>query len=174
MTANQPGTGDKIAVGTQMDGNRVRDAILAECLPRVAAVRERCGRPPGLAVILAGDNPASEVYVRNKIRACGELGIFSETLKPAEGVTTGELVEMVEALNARAEIDGILVQLPLPKGVDAQKVLLTVNAARMWMAFIRAISVGWRLGGWGRKRALRRGLWSYCGGMRFRSRGRTR
>ena len=61
-----------------LDGNRVRDEILEECRPRVAAL----SRPPGLAVILAGHNPASEVYVRNKVKACAELGIYSETLTP--------------------------------------------------------------------------------------------
>ena len=117
-------------MNTLMDGNRVRDEILAELRPRVEGVRARLARPPGLAVILAGNNPASEVYVGKKVRACGELGIFSESLRVPAAVTTAELVEMVEELNRRAEIDGILVQLPLPKQVDAQAVLLTVDAAK--------------------------------------------
>ncbi len=85
-----------------------------------------CGRPPGLAVVLAGNNPASEIYVRNKIKACQELGIYSESLTPPETVTTDELLEMVEQLNGRADIDGILVQLPLPAQVDAKRILLAV------------------------------------------------
>ncbi len=117
-------------MNTLIDGNRVRDAILVECAPRVRALAERYGRPPGLAVILAGNNPASEVYVRNKIRACGQLGILSETLRPTQEVTTAELLEMVEALNLRGDIDGILVQLPLPAQVDAQAVLLSVSPAK--------------------------------------------
>jgi methylenetetrahydrofolate dehydrogenase (NADP+)/methenyltetrahydrofolate cyclohydrolase len=117
-------------MNTLLDGNRVRDAILAECRPRVERIVERLGRPPGLAVILAGNNPASEVYVRHKIRTCGELGIYSESLRLPDSVTTEELLGLVEGLNARAEIDGILVQLPLPGNVDAQKVLLSVEAAK--------------------------------------------
>jgi methylenetetrahydrofolate dehydrogenase (NADP+) / methenyltetrahydrofolate cyclohydrolase len=117
-------------MNTLIDGTRVRDAILSECRPRVERLVERFGRPPGLAVILAGNNPASEVYVRNKIRACKELGIFSETLRPPSSVSTAELLEMVEALNLRGEIDGILVQLPLPAHVDSQAVLLSVSAAK--------------------------------------------
>lgn len=117
-------------MNTLIDGNRVRDAILAECLPRVQSLIQRFGRPPGLAVILAGDNPASEVYVRNKIRACAQLGILSETLRPSASATTAELLGLVESLNLRAEIDGILVQLPLPAQVDSQQVLLSVSAAK--------------------------------------------
>ena len=108
-----------------LDGKRIRDEILQECAPRVERLKSR-GRPPGLAVILAGDNPASEIYVRNKVKACSELGIYSEKLTPPETVTTQELLAMVDELNARPEIDGVLVQLPLPKQVDAQQVLLRV------------------------------------------------
>ena len=71
-----------------LDGNRVRDQILSELRPRVAALP----RPPGLAVVLVGHNPASEIYVRNKIKACDDLGIRSETLRPPESVTTEELL----------------------------------------------------------------------------------
>jgi len=110
-----------------LDGNKVRDQILAELKPRVERIAEAIGRPPGLAVILAGDNAASEVYVRNKTRASAQLGIYSETLTPTAGVTTAELLGLVRTLNEREDIDGILVQLPLPAGVDAQQVLLAVN-----------------------------------------------
>lgn len=113
-------------MNTLMDGNGVRDAILGECRPRVERIVERLGRPPGLAVILAGNNAASEIYVRHKIRTCGELGIFSESLRVPDSTTTEELLRMVEELNGREEIDGILVQLPLPAHVDAQKILLSV------------------------------------------------
>lgn len=105
-----------------LDGNHVRDQILAELAPRVAAA----SRPPGLAVILVGHNPASEVYVRNKVKACAAIGIYSETLTPPETITTEELLAEVERLNQRPEIHGILVQLPLPKQVDAKRVLLAI------------------------------------------------
>jgi methylenetetrahydrofolate dehydrogenase (NADP+)/methenyltetrahydrofolate cyclohydrolase len=112
-----------------LDGNRVRDEIMNELKPRVAALAARV-RPPGLAVVLAGHNPASEIYVRNKVRACQELGVRSETLTPPDSVSTEELLGMVAELNARPEVDGILVQLPLPPQVDARLVVAAVAPAK--------------------------------------------
>jgi len=109
-----------------LDGARVRDEIKAELKPRVEALAA-LGRPPGLAVVLAGHNPASEIYVRNKIKSCEDLGIYSETLRPGESVTTAELLESIGRLNSRPEIDGILVQLPLPPHVDSKRILLAVS-----------------------------------------------
>jgi methylenetetrahydrofolate dehydrogenase (NADP+)/methenyltetrahydrofolate cyclohydrolase len=109
-----------------LDGNHVRDQIKAECLPRVERVRAHAGRAPGLAVVLVGNNPASQVYVRGKTKTAGELGIWSETITPPADITTEELRELIRGLNNRPEIDGILVQLPLPKQIDEQKVLLEV------------------------------------------------
>lgn len=106
-----------------LDGSRVRDAILEESKPRVAALP----RPPGLAVVLAGHDPASEIYVRNKVKACSEVGIHSEKFTPPAAVTTEELLDLVEDLNRRPEIDGILVQMPLPPQVDSKRVLLAVS-----------------------------------------------
>ncbi|MGH9719876.1 MAG: bifunctional 5,10-methylenetetrahydrofolate dehydrogenase/5,10-methenyltetrahydrofolate cyclohydrolase [Bryobacteraceae bacterium] len=110
-------------MGQILDGSVVRDAIQAACAPRV----KRLSRPPGLAVILAGNNPASEIYVRNKVKACAELGIHSEKLTPPAAVTTAELIAMVEELNRRDDIDAILVQMPLPAQVDAKAVLARVS-----------------------------------------------
>src|ERR1039457_4011452 len=112
-----------------LDGNRVRDAIKRELKPRVEALAA-AGRPPGLAVVLAGNNPASEIYVRNKIKACHDLGIYSESITPADRVSTEEMLEVVRGLNERADIDGILVQLPLPKQVDTKRILLAVEPAK--------------------------------------------
>ena len=109
-----------------LDGNRVRDEIKAELKPRIAALTAR-GRAPGLAVVLAGHNPASEIYVRNKIKACHDLGIHSESITPPQTITTAELLAIVAGLNARTEIDGILVQLPLPPQVDTKRILLAVS-----------------------------------------------
>jgi methylenetetrahydrofolate dehydrogenase (NADP+)/methenyltetrahydrofolate cyclohydrolase len=92
----------------------------------VERVRAHSGRAPGLAVILAGDDPASQIYVRGKTKTAADLGIYSETITPPASVTTDELLEMVRDLNTRPEIDGILVQLPLPAQVDSQRVLLSV------------------------------------------------
>ncbi len=102
----------------------VQQEILSRLKPRI----QKLGRPPGLAVVLVGHDPASEIYVRSKIKACAELGIFSEKLTPPETATTEELVARVEELNGRSDIDGILVQIPLPKHVDARRVLETVAA----------------------------------------------
>ena len=109
-----------------LDGNRVRDEIKAELKPRISTLTAK-GRPPGLAVVLVGNNPASEIYVRNKLKTCGDLGIHSETLRPPESVSTGELLAVIDALNARDDLDGILVQLPLPPQVDSKRVLLAVS-----------------------------------------------
>jgi methylenetetrahydrofolate dehydrogenase (NADP+)/methenyltetrahydrofolate cyclohydrolase len=107
-----------------LHGMAVQHEILSRLKPRI----QKLGRPPGLAVVLVGHDPASEIYVRAKIKACAELGIFSEKLTPPEMATTEELVTLVEELNGRSDIDGILVQMPLPKHVDARRVLETVAA----------------------------------------------
>lgn len=108
-----------------LSGTWVRDEILKELQPRVERLRET-RRPPGLAVILAGSNPASQIYVRNKVKACQALGIASEQHIRPDTVTTEELVALVDSLNRREEIDGILVQTPLPPQVDTGRVLLAV------------------------------------------------
>jgi len=107
-----------------LHGMAVQQEILSRLKPRI----QKLGRPPGLAVVLVGHDPASEIYVRSKVKACAELGIFSEKLTPAETATTEELVALVEELNGRSDTDGILVQMPLPKHVDARRVLETVAA----------------------------------------------
>ena len=112
-----------------LDGNRVRDDIKSELKPRVDALAAR-GRPPGLAVVLVGHHPASEIYVRNKIKTCHDLGIHSESITPPDSISTTELLAIVEGLNARPEIDGILVQLPLPPHIDTKRILMAVAPAK--------------------------------------------
>jgi methylenetetrahydrofolate dehydrogenase (NADP+)/methenyltetrahydrofolate cyclohydrolase len=102
-----------------LDGKKVRDEIFAELRPRI----ERLSRPPGLAVVLVGDDPASQIYVRNKVRACADLGIASFEIRPPATSTTEELIEIIDDLNARLEVDAILVQVPLPAQVNARAVL---------------------------------------------------
>jgi methylenetetrahydrofolate dehydrogenase (NADP+) / methenyltetrahydrofolate cyclohydrolase len=109
-----------------LDGNRVRDDIIGELKPRVDALAAQ-GRPPGLAVVMVGHNPASGIYVRNKIKVCHDLGIYSESITPPDSISTAELLAIVLALNARPEIDGILVQLPLPPRVDTKRILMAVT-----------------------------------------------
>jgi methylenetetrahydrofolate dehydrogenase (NADP+) / methenyltetrahydrofolate cyclohydrolase len=109
-----------------MDGNRVRDQIKEELRPRIARLIA-AGSPPGLAVVLVGNDPASEIYVRSKIKTSQDLGMCSEKIAPPETVTTEELLAIVNELNAREAVDGILVQLPLPSHVDTQRILLAVS-----------------------------------------------
>jgi methylenetetrahydrofolate dehydrogenase (NADP+) / methenyltetrahydrofolate cyclohydrolase len=109
-----------------LDGIRVREQIKDELRGRVNALREGF-RPPGLAVVLVGDHAASAIYVRNKVKACEDLSIYSETITPPASIDTEALLAIVEDLNARDDIDGILVQMPLPPQVDSKRVL---NAIR--------------------------------------------
>ena len=111
---------------TILDGNLVREEIKAECRPRVEKIIARAGRPPGLAVVLVGNNPASQVYVSSKTKTAADLGMLSETITPPASISTEELLGIIETLNARPEIDGILVQLPLPPQIDSQRTLLAV------------------------------------------------
>lgn len=112
-----------------LDGKKIRDQIMSEWKERVAELAAS-RRPPGLVVVLTGNDPASEIYVRNKVKACEEMGIYSEKHTPDSSVTTEELLALIESLNRRAEIDGILVQMPLPAQVDSRKVLHAIDPAK--------------------------------------------
>jgi methylenetetrahydrofolate dehydrogenase (NADP+)/methenyltetrahydrofolate cyclohydrolase len=109
-----------------LDGTKIAAQIRAEVGEEVKQLTAN-GLRPGLAVVLVGHNPASEIYVRSKVKACEELGILSEKIAPPESSTTEELLALVDELNRREDIDGILVQLPLPSHVDSKKVLLAVS-----------------------------------------------
>jgi methylenetetrahydrofolate dehydrogenase (NADP+)/methenyltetrahydrofolate cyclohydrolase len=108
-----------------LDGISIAGQIKSELVAEVEAARGR-GYVPGLAVILVGEVPASQVYVRSKVKTCGELGIYSEMHTPPASVTTEELLALVASLNARDNIDGILIQLPLPPHVDTTRLLEAV------------------------------------------------
>lgn len=105
-----------------LDGVAVREQIKAELRSRIERLRAS-HRAPGLAVVLVGEDPGSAIYVRNKVKTCEELGIYSEKITPPVSITTNGLLEIVEGLNRREEIDGILVQMPLPGHVDSKRVL---------------------------------------------------
>ena len=109
-----------------LDGVAIAAEIKAEVAEEVRAL-ESVGVIPGLAVVLVGHVAASEIYVRSKVKACAELGIASETHTPPESVTTEELLALIAELNARESVDGILVQLPLPKHVDTKRLLESVS-----------------------------------------------
>lgn len=112
-----------------LNGTKIAQDIRGELAAEVKSMAA-AGVRPGLAVVLVGHDPASEIYVRGKVKACEEVGIHSEKLTPPESSTTEELLAVVDELNQRDDVDGILVQLPLPNQVDAKKVLLAVDPAK--------------------------------------------
>ena len=112
-----------------LDGIKIRDQIKQELLEQIHDLKA-AGITPGLAAVQVGSNPASQIYVRSKVKMCATLGLFSEkTELPAEA-TTDEVLRLISKLNQRDDIDGILVQLPLPPKVDTKRVLLAVSPAK--------------------------------------------
>lgn len=110
-----------------LDGKTTASTVRNELAREISLARERGIRAPGLAVILAGDDPASQVYVRNKQKACAEVGILSfPYILPAK-VAQEDLLKLIEELNNRADVDGILLQLPLPADIEAKKCLLAID-----------------------------------------------
>ena len=112
-----------------LDGAAIAAEIKREVAEEVRALA-RLGVRPGLAAVLVGSVPASQIYVRSKVAACAELGLYSDLIAPADSVTTEEMMDAVAALNSRDDIDGILIQLPLPKQVDAKALLDAVLPAK--------------------------------------------
>jgi methylenetetrahydrofolate dehydrogenase (NADP+)/methenyltetrahydrofolate cyclohydrolase len=108
-----------------LNGVEIAAAIKAEVAAEVRELKA-AGVTPGLAVVLVGNVAASEIYVRSKVKACAELGIWSEMLTPPETITTGEMLALIGELNMRDEVDGILIQLPLPRHVDTRRLLEAV------------------------------------------------
>jgi len=117
---------EKTGMGRVLDGTTIAAAIKTEVAEEVKLLAARSIRP-GLAAVLVGHVPASEIYVRSKVKTCGELGLFSEMIEPPETVTTEEMLDLITKLNARDDIDGILIQLPLPKHVNAKLLLDSVD-----------------------------------------------
>jgi methylenetetrahydrofolate dehydrogenase (NADP+)/methenyltetrahydrofolate cyclohydrolase len=112
-----------------LDGAAIAAAIKEEVAEEVRALAGQ-GIRPGLAAVLVGHVPASEIYVRSKVQTCADLGLYSELITPADTVTTGEMLDLVRSLNNRDEIDGILIQLPLPAQVDTKALLDAVDPAK--------------------------------------------
>src|SRR6202158_1049818 len=112
-----------------LSGNAIRDQIYGELAQEISALAA-VGIRPGLAAVLVGENAASQIYVRSKIAACEQLGLGSWLHRPPATVSTEEMLALVEELNARDDVDGILVQLPLPAQVDAKRVLEGVDPAK--------------------------------------------
>ena len=114
---------------TLIDGNALSKQLREDVAARTAALKAR-GLTPGLAVVLVGDNPASQVYVRNKVKACSDAGLHSVLEKYEVTMTEAELLQRVDALNNDPAIHGILVQLPLPAHIDAHKVIEAISPAK--------------------------------------------
>jgi methylenetetrahydrofolate dehydrogenase (NADP+) / methenyltetrahydrofolate cyclohydrolase len=112
-----------------LDGAPIAAAIKQEVAEEVRELAAR-GVRPGLAAVLVGHVPASEIYVRSKVQACAELGLYSDLITPSADVTTESMLTLVADLNARDDVDGILIQLPLPPQVDAKALLDAVDPAK--------------------------------------------
>ena len=115
--------------GQVLDGKKINREILEELGPRIEALGRK-KRRPALAVVLVGEDPASQIYVRNKIRTCHELGIKSFDVTPAASITTEELNNIIQNFNNDPEVDGILVQTPLPKHVETRQILVAVHPSK--------------------------------------------
>lgn len=109
-----------------LDGRKINQEILQELAPQVTAMRAKT-RAPGLAVVLVGDNPASQIYVRGKVKASEDLGIRSFRSTPTADITTEELLAIVKGFNDDPNVDGILVQTPLPKHIDTARIFLAIS-----------------------------------------------
>jgi len=113
-----------------LDGKAIAADIRLQVKARVAAMTAAGERPPGLVVVLVGEDPASQVYVRNKQRSCEEVGFLSELHRLPAETTQAELLALIDELNARPEVDGILVQLPLPKQINEETVIERISPTK--------------------------------------------
>jgi methylenetetrahydrofolate dehydrogenase (NADP+)/methenyltetrahydrofolate cyclohydrolase len=116
-------------MGRILDGTAIAAAIKEEVAVEVRTLAAQ-GIRPGLAAVLVGNVPASQIYVRSKVQTCAELGLFSDLITPPETVTTEDMLDLVNSLNSRDDIDGILIQLPLPSQVDTKALLDAVDPAK--------------------------------------------
>jgi methylenetetrahydrofolate dehydrogenase (NADP+)/methenyltetrahydrofolate cyclohydrolase len=112
---------------TVIDGKAVAAGVRERVAADASRLTDERGRPPGLATVLVGDDPASQLYIRNKRKACGEVGIRSIHNEPGAEISQDDLIELVAALNADDDVDGILVQLPLPAGLDPDAVIAAIS-----------------------------------------------
>jgi methylenetetrahydrofolate dehydrogenase (NADP+)/methenyltetrahydrofolate cyclohydrolase len=112
-----------------LDGVSIANAIKNEVAAEAARYAGR-GLRPGLAAVLVGNDPASQIYVSSKVKTCGQLGLYSEKIDLPETTTTGDLLALVSDLNSRDDVDGILIQLPLPSQIDTALVLNSVDPAK--------------------------------------------
>jgi methylenetetrahydrofolate dehydrogenase (NADP+)/methenyltetrahydrofolate cyclohydrolase len=128
-----------------LDGNKIRNEILQDLQKEIQELKQ-AGMVPGLAAVLVGDNPASQIYVRSKVKTCESIGLFSEKSEPPATSSTQDLLDLVDNLNHRDDIDGILIQLPLPPQVDSKKVLEAVDPAKDVDGF-HPVNIGYLVSG---------------------------
>jgi len=117
-------------MGIWLEGKPLADRIREDVRTQAALFKQQAGKVPGLAAVLVGDNKASQVYVRSKEKACQALGLYSEVQAYPDDMTQAELLEKVDELNRRDDIDGILVQLPLPAQIDSYAVICRLSPAK--------------------------------------------
>ncbi len=110
-----------------LDGKKLAQEIKAELKAEVAQIRQNGGKIPHLAAVLIGEDPASEVYVRNKVQSCEEIGFHSTLIRKTADISEAELLETVQALNENTDIDGFIVQLPLPKHIHEDRITLAID-----------------------------------------------
>ena len=119
-----------------ISGTQLASQIKSNVAQQISQYVAQGKRAPGLAVILVGADPASQVYVGSKRKSCAEIGIVSKSYDLPETTTEKALLELIETLNQDAEVNGILVQLPLPKHIDSTKVIEQISPEKMWTVFI--------------------------------------
>jgi methylenetetrahydrofolate dehydrogenase (NADP+)/methenyltetrahydrofolate cyclohydrolase len=112
-----------------LDGLKIRDEVFVELRGEIAGLATQCVHP-GLAAVLVGENPASQLYVKSKIAACEQLGLASWMHTPPASISTEEMLQLVDSLNHDDHVDGILIQLPLPKQLDTKRILEAVDPAK--------------------------------------------
>ena len=122
-------------MATIIDGKKIAAEVRAELREKIEKMVAETKRRPALAVVLVGEDPASKVYVRNKAKACEEIGVASEVVTLAEDITQEMLEYILNSYAARVDIDGILLQMPLPKGLDGEKALACIPAEKDVDAF---------------------------------------
>lgn len=110
-----------------LNGREVANKVLKIVINEISILKSQNKRLPGLAVVLIGENPASHTYVKNKVKVCNELGIYSEVHKPSANVTEDSLIKLIDSLNKNKDIDGILVQLPLPAHIKQDKIIEKID-----------------------------------------------
>ncbi|MBT8230571.1 MAG: bifunctional 5,10-methylenetetrahydrofolate dehydrogenase/5,10-methenyltetrahydrofolate cyclohydrolase, partial [Bacteroidia bacterium] len=117
-------------MGKLIDGKQLSNVVKEEIKIKVDAIKATGKRPPQLSAILVGNNPASEAYMRNKVRSCEQVGFDSDLIRRPDDVTEIELLALVDQLNNDDKVDGFIVQLPLPDHIDDEKILLAIDPAK--------------------------------------------